>query len=424
MIWTNNGVVINDSKPLPMPTQQWVQGPRTLLAEKVQITWELLINNILKAIADLNYSAKNDIKANFISQAANTVVSIRDMLACSGTTSTDSAIMQNNRSLLSYHQNIMQSLSKIVLAAKVASGIWPPPDSIHSMRYQAGQVLLAVRHFVAVAQDMDIILSRAQLNESEQFDVMGQDLADLEFVARLDQNCDVITTSVAALVSKITRDRHVSPALVDQVKKTVTEIGQLLSIVEDIRYDSSLDTGNIAGEFRAKKDHLYAAVNDLVSSSMNGEDGYAPPNALGQMLESSTNVLELVEELLVVTKILIDHKELLRQKMDAADDDSSELAMLQRRAEGLKLSEQKKRISAHPSKNSKGPGLNKISTSFVQKRMSSSSPKPHGSDPFISPVTPTSLHKVNQFFGDENAESQRMSDVNSSNCSSRIGRGF
>ena len=410
LMWTNDGVVANDSRPLPLPTQQWVQGPRTLLAEKVEITWELLINNILKAIADLNYSAKNDIKANFIPQAAQIVVAIRDMLSCSGTISTDSAVVKDNRSLFSYHQNIMQSLSKIVLAAKVASGIWPPPDAVHSMRYQAGQVLLAVRHFVAAAQDLDIILSRMQLLESEQFDIIGQDLADLELVARLDQNCDVITNSVAALVSKITRDRHVSPALVDQVKKTVTEIGQLLSVVEDIKYDASLDTGNIAGEFRSKKDQLYSAVNDLVSSSLNGDDGYAPANALGLMLESSTNVLELVEELLVVTKILIDHKELLQQKSDLAQHDGSELALLQKRAEALTVSERKSSVSSDRGMKIASPQPGRISTNFSSKRLSSSSGKP-ANDPFRSPVTPTSSHKINQFFGDESAEHQRMSDV-------------
>jgi hypothetical protein len=120
----------------------------SLLKINEEVNWEILINNILKSISDLNYSAKNDIKLLYFQQASQVVRAIRDMLACSDSIEK----IKTNKSLAAYHANIMTSLSKIILAAKVAGGLWPPPDAVHSMRYQAGQVLLAVRHFVAVAQ--------------------------------------------------------------------------------------------------------------------------------------------------------------------------------------------------------------------------------------------------------------------------------
>lgn len=160
LVWnTKNEAVANTEKTLPVNPVTWIPGPRTLLRASVDVSWELLINNILKSISDLNYSAKNDIKQLYIQQASQIVRAIRDMLACSGTISTESKLVRENKTLATYHYNIMASLSKIILAAKVASGLWPPPDAIHSMRYQAGQVLLAVRHFVAVAQDLGISLN-------------------------------------------------------------------------------------------------------------------------------------------------------------------------------------------------------------------------------------------------------------------------
>ncbi|KAI8893365.1 ras guanine nucleotide exchange factor domain-containing protein [Globomyces pollinis-pini] len=343
LIWKQNEVVANqDNKPLPLApnsSSTWVAGPKTLLTDTTEVTWELLINNILKSISDLNYSAKNDIKPQFIQQSSQIIRAIRDMLACSGTISADSVIIRSNKSLQTYHANIMTSLSKINLAAKVAAGLWPPPDAVHSMRYQAGQVLLSVRHFVAVAQDLGITLQPVIDDGADEFDMKGSELSDTELVSRLDQNSEIIMNSIAALVTKITRDRVLSTALIDHVRKTVTEIGQLMSIIEDIKFDTSLDIENLVGGFLNKKENLYAVVNELVTASSTGEDGFAPANALGMMLESATGVLEATEDILVAAKLLVDHKELITQKSmyDQSENagGDSELVLLQKRAQSL-----------------------------------------------------------------------------------------
>ncbi|KAJ3273412.1 hypothetical protein HDV01_004482 [Terramyces sp. JEL0728] len=354
LIWKQNGVVANhEGKPLPSAPQSasWVPGPKSLLTDVAEINWEILINNILKSISDLNYSAKNDIKSNYVQQSGQIVRAIRDMLGCSGTISSESVIIQSNRALAQYHQNIMASLSKIILAAKVAAGLWPPPDAVHSMRYQAGQVLLAVRHFVAVAQDLGITLGTLPEDAADEFDVKGNELSDTEMVTRLDQNCEIIMNSIATLVTKITRDRALSTGLIDMVRKTVTEIGQLLSIIEDIRFDTSLDVDNLVADFMQKKGNLYTVLNDLVSASSTGEDGFAPANALGLMLESATSVLESVEDIVVAAKLLIDHKELILQKSLQSENEKAEdsdLLVLQKRAQALNfLDNRNSQSSAH-----------------------------------------------------------------------------
>jgi hypothetical protein len=424
LLWKAEGVVANSEKR-PLPSAQWIPGPRTLLKDTSEITWELLINNILKSIADLNYSAKNNIKAMYLQQASLIVIAIRDMLSCSGTVSEESSVIKSNRSLAAYHQNLMTTLSKIILAAKVASGLWPPPDSVHSMRFQAGQVLLAVRHFVAVAQDLGIALRAIPPNDADEFDLRGTELSDLELVNRLDQNFEIITNSIAALVTKITRDRKISTTLIEQVKKTITDIGQFLSIIEDIQFDPSSDVENLVGDFKAKKESLYSCVNDLVTASSAGEDGYAPSNALGQMLESSTSVLEGVEEVLVASKLLIDRKEFMLEKSlynESELNDAGSLAQLQKRAESLTFQD-KTRSSGQSSSslNNTNPvspqpttgARDSNSYSYSSRHTSVVSARRRSNDyPQPSPGDSGSASKLSQFFGEETVgQSARLSDV-------------
>ncbi len=450
MVWKDNKAVAannGDGKLLPIPSQTstWIPGPRTLLNDNQEVTWEILINNILKSISDLNYSAKNDIKLLYIQQASQIVRAIRDMLACSGTISAESAIIKQNRSLAAYHSNIMSSLSKIILAAKIAAGLWPPPDAVHSMRYQAGQVLLAVRHFVAVAQDLGITL-QPPTDASEEFDLKGNELSDNELVGKLDQNCEIIVNSIAALVTKITRDRALSTALIDHVRKTINEIGQFMSLIEDIKVDRTMDLENLVGDFITKKENLYSVVNELVTASSTGDDGFAPTNALGMMLETATSVLEAVEELLVASKLVIDHKELISQKSlynenEKSDKEGdSELAILQKRAQSLTFldgnttyspdtnppsarypppspnswSRDSRTMSAESRLNTAGSNVNEvayyrkssISTgSFNNKRQSEDFVQP-------SPQDSASASKLSQFFGEDAVpKSARLSDV-------------
>jgi hypothetical protein len=68
----NRTDVSNSNQPQKQPdslSKQWVPGPTSLLSTSAEISWELLINNILKSISDLNYSAKNEIKSRYLSEA-------------------------------------------------------------------------------------------------------------------------------------------------------------------------------------------------------------------------------------------------------------------------------------------------------------------------------------------------------------------
>ncbi|KAJ3005153.1 hypothetical protein HKX48_000842 [Thoreauomyces humboldtii] len=344
-------------------TSSWIPGPQSLLSPHAKPTWEVLINNILRAISELNHSAKSDSKARYVALANQVVRAIRDMLGSSGLSSKNAPAMQSNKQLRIHHHQIMSALSKLILAAKVSAGLWPPPDAVNKMRYQAGQVLLAIRHFVSIAQDIPLDLKLVSPSPHhddaahssfsvDEFDQKGVELSDIEFAARLDTYSDSIIGSIAKLVNVITQDRRISGVLIDQARVTVTEIGQLLSLIEEIPLHNmeSYQTGQndsraneLLADYRAKKDVLYSVVNDLVTAARTTMDDFAPPNALGELLEVTTSVLQAVEDVLMVTKLVIDQKDLMEQRTLQEEAESfdeerrrdSELSILQRRAMSL-----------------------------------------------------------------------------------------
>ncbi|EGF80978.1 hypothetical protein BATDEDRAFT_88208 [Batrachochytrium dendrobatidis JAM81] len=313
LIYQDNKFVASQEKALPVfvkPSNVPDWGSESLVDSSVTISWELLINNILKSIADLNYFAKNQIKSRYVEQTYQIVRAIRDMLASSGTISTESELMKVHPGLASHHSEIMSTLSKLVLASKVASGLWPPPDSANRMRQQAGQVLLSVRHFVAVAQDTALKLSHAPKELLTTFDIKGGALSDQELVGKLDNYSKLIMDKLAALVTQITSaSKSESTDFVLAVRECVTHIGELLSIIEDFRIDFHDDPDRLVDGLVQAKERVYMCVTELVNQATVNNGTFTPSDALASILESTSQVMIAVENILIASKLVIDRKD-------------------------------------------------------------------------------------------------------------------
>ncbi|KAI9218854.1 hypothetical protein BC828DRAFT_387525 [Blastocladiella britannica] len=252
-------------------------------------TWDGLIAIILAAISTLNAAAKNTDKPSYVPATQSVVEAVHALLACSGTTSKSSRVLIGNATLKAHHHTLLSSVAKLMLAARVASGVWPPPDAAPRMRHQAGQVLLAIRHFVSVAQaDSSIKLvvppvervpsastsrrtSVVQLDaaaaaasaaaasaashnngstslpspQEDEFDARSAQLTDAALVARLDREAATISAHLYALTVRLKPEGQtmapdsVASALVpgDLIKAArdaVGIVGQLLSLFEDV----------------------------------------------------------------------------------------------------------------------------------------------------------------------------------------------
>lgn len=296
------------------------------------LSWEILVNAILKAISDLNKAARQEQKSEFVPKTNEIVKAVRDMLACAGMMTKDSALLRTNKVLFGQHHSILVSLSKLVLTSTIAAGLWPPPDAIKKMRYQAGQVLLAVRHFVSVAQEAPFVeLVKPSPEDLARFQIRKIEMSNMEMIVKLDQHSEIIMNAIAALVTQITHDRALSNEVVEHVRTTIVEVGQLMSLIEDIQCfipngdvlgpNSSSSSNLVAdsiqyiSDFKKSKEFVYSAANDLLSATGTTNTQFAPSNVLGMMLESTTMVVEAVEDVLGQSRLMIDHNHSIEEAL-------------------------------------------------------------------------------------------------------------
>ncbi|KAI9156037.1 Ras guanine nucleotide exchange factor bud5 [Blastocladiella emersonii ATCC 22665] len=332
-------------------------------------TWESLIAGILVTISHLNDSAKLGDKVQYTVQTQAIVQAVHDMLLSSGTTSKNARALANNVQLKSYHHQLLSSVAKLMLAARVASGVWPPPDAVNRMRHQAGQVLLAIRHFVSAAQDAQLKLtpipdrsapSSAATTAAppsatsaapggngtdDDFDVSSVHLTDVALVSKLDKEGEAIQLQLTSVSSRVVTDHAGSPELVSLTRDAVVKVGQLLSLLEDFRVIARPDDVSMASlvsDFRSRKDALYAWVNDLVTAVRTIMDEFAPPNALQFLATTSAVVQQGVADLITAVKLIIEEKALFEQsvlqgQVTMIEDHKrdSDLSILQRRAMSL-----------------------------------------------------------------------------------------
>ncbi|KNE64128.1 hypothetical protein AMAG_09188 [Allomyces macrogynus ATCC 38327] len=278
-------------------------------------SWDSLISNILSVISDFNSAAKAGDRHLYVAKARGTVRAVHVLLHACGATSPTAPVLHSPAGLLPHYQHLVMGVSKLVFAARVASGIWPPPDAVPRMRRQAGQVLLALRGFVATAQAAQVVLvdvrdDHGHLHRDEL--AATAQLTDVEMAMRLDTDAHAIHDGVNALHAKAEADRACSPDVIVITRDIVNRAGQLLSFLEEPALPRG---GNADGplaelgkQFAAHKDQLYLAVNDLITAARTAMDEFAPFNALALLDASAKHVNAAVVTMCTATKLLIEEK--------------------------------------------------------------------------------------------------------------------
>jgi len=159
-----------------------------------------------------------------------------------------------------------------------------------------------------------------------------------------------------------------------------------------------------------------------VTASSTGDDGFAPSDALGRMLEASTSVLEAVEDILITSKLLVDHKEVAFTNMLYNENDKSasdsDLANLQKRTQSLSFLEsgsKQNMQSRNPMSRYSQESQSNLEVSVYNSQRNSS--HSHGSAISStrsgfeeSPLDSASSTKLSQFFGEDVAPASKQSD--------------
>ncbi|KAG0206376.1 hypothetical protein BGX28_002139 [Mortierella sp. GBA30] len=148
------------SAPAPFATVELIEGlpPLPPLSNPFESkpTWASLAEYTSDALQNLILSAQHGYKPYYQTQAAQVVESVRVMLYASGTIDKDAAPIRLHRSLKVYHRQIMAALSRLVLSAKMASGVWTVEGAVSKMRSDADDVANSVHQFITTAQDAGI----------------------------------------------------------------------------------------------------------------------------------------------------------------------------------------------------------------------------------------------------------------------------
>ncbi|KAJ8323219.1 cell division cycle- protein, variant 2 [Batrachochytrium dendrobatidis] len=318
----------------------------------IEWTWPGLTNQIIVHIHLLATAVKSSRKDKYVPATSAIVDSIRIMLYASGTPKRDSPILAANKTLRTYHRQVLFSLAKLVLAAKTASGVWPPPDAAENLLQINNDVLISVRHLSAEAAENNIKIHQIDSLESTPVDgnIVSSDskcdtthaasdvdeelesnalpssaelLSSLEgsmkktmaLIVELADPVQVRTLRIKspepgeAPESKIPFISHTS--LFSIVRSILKEVGNFFELIDDIPLDSL--SNDLTVDFKVNRLALTNAISGLVTSTGHATNALLVSNAIQDISAAANLVEKSVKELLISTKFLIEEKESVEQ---------------------------------------------------------------------------------------------------------------
>ncbi|KAG9321967.1 hypothetical protein KVV02_002850 [Mortierella alpina] len=332
-------------------------------------TWESLSEHTAAAVENLLQSTEKGYKPYYLIQSSIVVEAIRVMLYASGTVDKDALIMRQHRGLKMHHRQIMAALSKLVLSAKMASGVWPASDAVAKLQADAKEVLTASQNYVntavsvemtvhqvdarlvmdvksplrakAAARSLDRTLSNASLkgdNNSGDRKVFGSQMNTQSILSQLDYYSKSATKAVSVLTMQIEKvidspspvvrnhNHHggvasnpvmnsaQSAQLVAQARQTISQIGSLLTLVTDFYTGTHQEPSSIPEKYfadvRTAKQALHGSTASLVMAIQSATDLLAVAQTLDLALNTTLATERAAQSVVQATRILIQEKEM------------------------------------------------------------------------------------------------------------------
>ncbi|KAJ1516483.1 hypothetical protein HMI54_009274 [Coelomomyces lativittatus] len=348
----------------PFPSLPLLLPPSTTLLshdEEQMQAWALLTQQIFSSIHKLHKCAKSNLKNQYIMTSSKIVDAIRSTLVASKTADKESPVIKENPILKAHHRALLGALSKLVLSAKLASGVWPPPDAVQKMIMDASELLSCVKSFVEVARESGIeistdiveqrrrafstleatspsILSDSSVQLSPQLSdrrssspmILHSNISTVSSTSSSNfsstsisastttthksfplsesflQQLDGITQNVIETLKKLEEQAHQSisvATLIFLTRIAVTQVGQFLTLIEDIHLEKGPECP-LLHEFKVSKQSLYNNIAGLVMATQAVTSASPPTNAMDQVLLSINIVESSVKEVLLSTRQL------------------------------------------------------------------------------------------------------------------------
>jgi son of sevenless-like protein len=320
-------------------------------AEVQMKSWSLFTQKIFSAIQVLLKAAKDSEKAKYIPNSSSIVDAIRSMLVSADAVDKESATLRVHPMLRQHHRALLASLSRLVLSAKLASGVWPPPDAAQKMIGDASELLASVRGFVEAARECAVEVSVTNPDASNysisgssqpnsprfvESDVVTQRrrsssispsspirtpgstgrrnsnyrgfsmIFSQETISQLDKISSEVLRTLSSLHEN-TQGSITVAVLIKLTREAVTQVGQFLSLIEDVQLEEGPESP-LLHEFKINKQSLYNNIAGLVMATQTATDAQAPINAMEQVNLAVSVVERSVKDLLGSTQQLFDAK--------------------------------------------------------------------------------------------------------------------
>ncbi|KAF9431881.1 hypothetical protein BGZ76_011576 [Entomortierella beljakovae] len=355
------------------PSQDIVEGlpPIPLLPNPFdpEPSWTSLSEHTQAAINNLISSAENGHKSYYLIQSSIVVEAIRVMLYASGTVDKDSAIMRQHRGLKMHHRQIMAGLSKLVLSAKMASGVWPAPDAVSKLLTDAHEVSTSALNYVTAAMTANIsvhqvdarlvsdtkipgeksdtsslsrTLSNASQKDSIERKVLGSQPSTQSIMGQLDYYSKSATKAISVLAMQIEKlidnpspmartndfngysssnpvmNSAQSAQLVTQARQTVSQLGSLLTLVTEFSTATLTERSTISEKYfqdiKVAKQALHGSTASLVMAVQSATDLLAVGQTLDLALNTTMSTDRAAQTLAQATRALIQEKELMEAR--------------------------------------------------------------------------------------------------------------
>ncbi|KAF9355908.1 hypothetical protein BGX26_005983, partial [Mortierella sp. AD094] len=332
-------------------------------------TWQSLQEHTASAVDNLLLSAEKGYKPYYLIQSSIVVEAIRVMLYASGTVDKDATVMRQHRGLKMHHRQIMAALSKLVLSAKMASGVWPAPDAVAKLQADAKEVKTAAQNYVtsavaaeitvhqvdarlvtdvksplrakAASRSLDRALSNASLRsdngQTSERKTFGSQMSTQSILSQLDYYSKSASKAVNVLAMQIEKvidnpstglrnngqnglsgaipvmNSAQSAQLVAQARQTISQLGSLLTLVTDFYTSAHHEQSGIADKYfadvRTAKQALHGSTASLVMAIQSATDLLAVGQTLDLALNTTLATDKASQSLVQAARALIQEKE-------------------------------------------------------------------------------------------------------------------
>ncbi|RCI00826.1 hypothetical protein CU097_012616 [Rhizopus azygosporus] len=291
------------------------------------ITWSTLSATIAHAIHNLKECIRAG-KTTYIQQeSAQVVQRIRLLLYVSNCLDKESSVhLKSNKQLRAVHRNLLASVAKLILSAKMTSSAWPSPETLGKLMSEAEEILMSVRHFMTWAQDMRIELKEKagptlaidrplwknpiQVNSQHYHRAMlsGQPDAVTAIMVLADNVRGAISSfmeSIRDAYSHIHNDQDIkstlrklkanAPLLVAQFRNLSNTTSQFMNTVEQVHEDDNLKSVAIMKAkhpIYAAMGSLFVVTQQITNSGMNIVEAEAAYERINEAVQAIENSIE------------------------------------------------------------------------------------------------------------------------------------